>query len=50
MRMFEVNGKLRIKIGPLEGIDGNIITEAFLMAENLNAYFSLVFTREDMAY
>ena len=49
MRMFEVNRKFRIKIGPLEGSDGNIIIEGFLMAENLDEYFSSVFTREDMA-
>ena len=36
MRMFEVNRKFRIKVGPLEDSDGNIITEGFLMAENLN--------------
>ena len=34
-------------VGSLEGSDGNIITEGFLMAENLNEYFSSVFTRED---
>ena len=39
--------KVQDKVGPLEGSDGNIITEGFLMAENLNEYFSLVFTRED---
>ena len=37
------------KVGPLEGSDGNIITEGFLMAENLNEYFSSVFTREDIS-
>ena len=26
---------------------GNIITQGFLMAEQLNMYFSSVFTRED---
>ena len=41
--------KVQDKVGPLEGIDGNIITEEFLMAENLNEYFSLVFTREDIS-
>ena len=39
--------KVQDKVGPLEGSDGNIITEGFLMAENLNEYFSSVFTRED---
>ena len=38
--------KVQDKVGPLEGSDGNIITEGFLMAENLNEYFSSVFTRE----
>ena len=37
------------KFGPLDGSDGNIIKEGFLMAENLNEYFSLVFTREDIS-
>ena len=37
------------KVGPLEGSDGNIITEVFLMAVNLNEYFSSVFTREDIS-
>ena len=39
--------KVQDKVGPLEGSNGNIITEGFLMAENLNEYFSSVFTRED---
>ena len=39
--------KVQDKVGPLEGSDGNIITEGFLMAENLHEYFSSVFTRED---
>ena len=37
------------KVGPLEGSDGNIITEGFVMAENLNEYFSSVFTRIDIS-
>ena len=41
--------KVQDKVGPLEGSDGNIITEGFLMAENLNEYFSWVFTREDIS-
>ena len=41
--------KVQDKVGPLEGSDGNIITEGFLMAENLNEYFSTVFTREDIS-
>ncbi|KAK2170833.1 hypothetical protein NP493_1133g00000 [Ridgeia piscesae] len=42
--------KVQDKVGPLEGSDGNIITEGFfLMAENLNEYFSSVFTREDIS-
>ena len=47
--MFEVNRKFRIRSVPLEGSDGNIITQGFLMAENLNEYFSSVFTREDIS-
>ena len=38
--------KVQDKVGPLEGSDGNIITEGLLMAENLNEYFRSVFTRE----
>ena len=34
--------KVHDKVGPLEGSDGNIITEGFLMAENLNEYFSTI--------
>ena len=41
--------KVQDKVGPLEGSDENIITEGFLMAENLNEYFSSVFTREDIS-
>ena len=37
--------KVQDKVGPLEGSDGNIITEGFLMTENLSEYFSSVFTR-----
>ena len=40
--------KVQDKVGPLEGSDGNIITDGFLMAENLNEYFSSVLTREDI--
>ena len=45
MHIFEVNKKDRV--GPLEGSDGNIITEGFLMTENLNVP---VFTREYIAH
>ena len=38
---------VREKIGPLEDNSGNIITHGFVMAEELNMHFSLVFTRED---
>ena len=41
--------KFQDKVSPLEGSDGNIITEGFLMAENLNEYFSSLFTREDFS-
>ena len=34
-------------VGPLEDNAGNIITQGFLMAEELNMHFSSVFTRED---
>ena len=35
------------KVGPLEDNVGNLITQGFLMAEELNLHFSSVFTRED---
>ena len=38
---------VRDKVGPLEDNAGNIITQGFCMAEELNMYFSSVFTRED---
>ena len=38
---------VRDKIGPLEGNFGNIITQGFLLAEELNMHFSSVFTGED---
>ena len=43
MCMFKVNRKFRI------GSDGNIITDGFSMAENLNEYFSSAFTRGDIS-
>ena len=36
------------KVGHLVGSDGNIITEEFLMAENVNDCVSYVFTMEDI--
>ena len=40
---------VRDKVGPLEDNAGNIITQGFLMAEELNMhFFSSVFTREDI--
>ena len=38
---------VRNKVGPLEDNAGNIITQGFLMAEELNRHFSSVFTREN---
>ena len=37
------------KVGPLEDNAGNIISQGFLMVEDLNGYFSSVFTREDIS-
>ena len=34
------------KVRPLEDSAGNIISQGFLMAEDLNGYFSSVFTKE----
>ena len=38
---------VRDKVGPLEDNAGNIITQGFLMAEQLNMHFSSVFKREE---
>ena len=38
---------VRDKVGPLEDNAGNIITQVFLMAEEINMHFGSVFTRED---
>ena len=38
---------VRDKVGPLEDNAGHIITQGFLMAEELIMHFSSVFTRED---
>ena len=38
---------VRDKVGPLQDNAGNIITEGFLMAEELYMHLSSVFTRED---
>ena len=38
---------VRDQVGPLEDNAGHIITQGFLMAEELNMHFSSVFTRED---
>ena len=40
---------VRDKVGLLEDNAGNIISQVDLMAENLNDYFSSVFTREDIS-
>ena len=37
------------KVGPVEDSAGNIISQGFLMAENLNGYFSSVCTKEDIS-
>ena len=37
------------KVGPLEDSAGNIISQGFLMAEDLNGYFSSVVTKEDIS-
>ena len=37
------------KVGPIEDSAGNIISQGFLMAEDLNGYFSSVFTKEDIS-
>ena len=39
---------VRDKVGLLEDSAGNIISQGFLISEDLNGYFSSVFTREDI--
>ena len=40
---------VRYMVGPLEDRAGNIMSQGFLMAEDLNGFFSSVFTREDIS-
>ena len=37
------------KVGPLEDSARYIISQGFLMAEDLNGYFSSIFTSEDIS-
>ena len=46
---FRSKQKVQDKVSHIENSDGNIITEGFLMAENLNEYFSSVVTRQDIS-
>ena len=39
--------KVRCKVGPRENSAGNVVSDGFQMAEDLNEYFSSVFTKED---
>ena len=41
--------KVRDKVGPLKNSAGNVISDGFQMAEDLNEYFSSVFTKEDIS-
>ena len=38
--------KVRDKVGPLKNSAGNVISDGFQMAEDLNEYFSSVFTKD----
>ena len=40
---------VQVKVGLLEDNAGNITSQGFLMAEDLNGYFSSVFTRDDIS-
>ena len=40
---------VRDKVGPIEDSAGNIISQGFVMAEDLNGFFNSVFTREDIS-
>ena len=46
---FRSKQNVQDKVGPLEDSAGNIISQGFLMAEDLNSYFSSVFTKEDIS-
>ena len=48
IRQYKSKQNVRDRVGPLEDSAGNIISQGFLMAEDLNGYFSSVFTREDI--
>ena len=41
--------KVRDKVGPLKNSACNVISDGFQMAEDLNEYFSSVFTKEDIS-
>ena len=41
--------KVRDKVGPLENSADNVVSDGFQMAEDLNEYFSSVFTKEDVS-
>ena len=47
--VFRSKQNVRDKVGPLEDSAGNIVSQGFLMAKDLNDYFSSVFTREDIS-
>ena len=47
--LFFVIYSLYVEVGCLEDSAGNKISRGFLMAEDLNGYFSSVFTREDIS-
>ena len=44
---LRIEQNVRDKVGPLEDNVGNIITQGFVIAEELSLHFSSVFTRED---
>ena len=46
---FASKQKVRDKVGPLKNSAGNVISDGFQMAENLNEYFCSVFTKEDIS-
>ena len=49
MHIIRSKQNVRDKVGPLQDSAVNIISQGFLMAEDLNGYFSSVFTREDIS-
>ena len=49
MHIIRSKQNVRDKVGPLEDSAENVISQCFLMPEDLNGYFSSEFTRENIS-